>query len=99
GGVPLTALHFNYRWTRSGKYPWAPTAVFDDQVHTYIRLPGSGVGQEAPVLFLIDRRGATALLNYAVRGQFYVTDRVFDRAALVLGSGKDQQRLEITREH
>jgi P-type conjugative transfer protein TrbG len=98
-GVPLASLHFNYRWTRTGKYPWAPAAVFDDQVHTYIRLPGSGLGQEAPVLFLIDRRGATALLNYAIRGQYYVTDRVFERAALVIGSGKDQQRLEITREH
>jgi P-type conjugative transfer protein TrbG len=99
GPPPLTSLHFNYRWTRTGKYPWVPVAVFDDQVHTYIRLPGSGVGQEAPVLFLVDRKGGTALLNYAVRGQFYVTDRVFDRAALVLGSGKDQQKLEITREH
>jgi len=98
GGLPLAALHFNYRWTRSGRYPWAPAAVFDDQVHTYIRLPGSGVGQEAPVLFLIDRRGATALLNYSIRGQYYVTDRVFERAALVLGSGRDQQRLEIVRE-
>jgi P-type conjugative transfer protein TrbG len=97
-GLPLASLHFNYRWTRTGKYPWTPAAVFDDQVHTYIRLPGSGVGQEAPVLFLIDRRGATALLNYAIRGQYYVTDRVFEKAALVIGSGKDQQRLEITRE-
>ena len=97
-GLPLAALHFGYRWTRSGKYPWAPAAVFDDQVHTYIRLPGSGVGQEAPVLFLIDRRGAAALLNYTIRGQYYVTDRVFERAALVLGSGKDQRRLEIVRE-
>ena len=67
GGPPLAALHFNYRWTRTSKYPWVPAAVFDDQVHTYIRLPGSGVGQEAPVLFLIDRKGATALLNYAIR--------------------------------
>jgi P-type conjugative transfer protein TrbG len=99
GGVPLTALNFNYRWTPTGKYPWAPAAVFDDKVHTYIRLPGSGVGQEAPVLFLIDRHGATAILNYAIRGQYYVTDRVIERAALVVGSGRDQQRLEITREH
>jgi type IV secretion system protein TrbG len=97
-GLPLAALHFGYRWTRSGQYPWTPAAVFDDQVHTYIRLPGSGVGQEAPVLLLIDRHGATALLNYTIRGQYYVTDRVFERAALVLGSGKDQRRLEIVRE-
>ncbi|HEV3456535.1 MAG TPA: TrbG/VirB9 family P-type conjugative transfer protein, partial [Thermoanaerobaculia bacterium] len=97
-GLPLASLHFNYRWTRTGNYPWTPAAVFDDEVHTYIRLPGSGVGQESPVLFLIDRRGATALLNYAIRGQYYVTDRVFEKAALVIGSGKDQQRLEITRE-
>ena len=98
GGLALGALNFNYRWTRSGRFPWTPAAIFDDGVHTYVRLPGSGAGQEAPVLFLIDRQGATALLNYAIRGQWYVTDRVIDRAALVLGSGRDQRRLEITRE-
>jgi P-type conjugative transfer protein TrbG len=97
--VPLGSLHFGYRWTRNRRYPWAPVAVFDDGAHTYIRLPGSGVGQDSPLLFLIDGKGATALLNYAIRGQYYVTDRVIDRAALVLGSGRDQQRLEITREH
>jgi type IV secretion system protein TrbG len=99
GGLPLGALHFDYRWTRSGRFPWVPVAVFDDRVHTYIRLPGDGaVGREAPVLFLIDAKGATAVLNYAIRGSFYVADRVFDRAALVIGSGREQQRLEITRE-
>jgi P-type conjugative transfer protein TrbG len=94
-----SALNFGYRWTKSGKYPWTPTVVFDDRVHTYIRLPSSGLGHEAPVLLLIDPKGGTALLNYAIRGQYYVTDRVIERAALVIGSGKDQQRLDITREH
>jgi len=97
-GVSPAALNFNYRWKRSGRFPWVPVAVFDDAVHTYIRLPGSGAGQEAPVLFLIDEKGGMALLNYAVRGQTWVTDRVFDRAALVIGSGRGQQRLDITRE-
>jgi P-type conjugative transfer protein TrbG len=97
-GASPASLNFNYRWTRSRKFPWAPVAVFDDAVHTYIRLPGSGAGQEAPVLFLIDAQGGMALLNYAVRGQTWVTDRVFDRAALVIGSGRGQQRLDIVRE-
>ncbi|HEV3458886.1 MAG TPA: TrbG/VirB9 family P-type conjugative transfer protein, partial [Thermoanaerobaculia bacterium] len=29
-GLPLASLHFNYRWTRTGNYPWTPAAVFDD---------------------------------------------------------------------
>jgi type IV secretory pathway VirB9-like protein len=33
-----------------------------------------------------------------VKDQLYVVDRLFDRAQLILGSGKKAQKVEITRE-
>jgi type IV secretion system protein VirB9 len=100
--VPLAALSptdldFDYSWKRKGRFPWEPAAVFDDRAHTYVRLPGSGVGQESPVLFEIDAKGGLALVNYAVRGRYLVADRVLGRAVLVLGAGRGEGRLEITR--
>jgi P-type conjugative transfer protein TrbG len=92
-----TDLNFDYTWKRKGRFPWEPAAVFDDRVHTYVRLPGSGAGQESPVLFEVDAKGGVALVNYAVRGRYLVTDRVLDRGVLVLGAGRGERRLEITR--
>ena len=37
------------------------------------------------------------MTNYRVKDQTYIMDRLFDRANLVLGSGKKAQKVEITR--
>jgi type IV secretory pathway VirB9-like protein len=37
------------------------------------------------------------MTNYRVKEQTYIVDRLFDRANLVLGSGKKTQKVEITR--
>ena len=101
--VPLADLNFRYAWSRAGRYPWAPEIVFDDGVHTYIRLPLAARQHPAPVLLVLGDDGATGILNYSYQGGvgdggFYVTDRVLDRAALVLGTGRRQHRLTITNE-
>ena len=93
--APLTSLNFDYRWDSSSGFPWAPLQVFDDGAHVYIHFPVEARDREAPLLFLLDEKGATSILNFAVRGDFYVTDRVFERAALVLGAKRKAPRLTI----
>ena len=51
---------------------------------------------EAPPLFLVDGKGSAELVNYRLRGRFYIVDRIFDVAELRLGTGK-QQVVRITR--
>ena len=41
--------------------------------------------------------GKGEMTNYRVREQTYIVDRLFDRANLVLGSGKKTQKVEISR--
>ena len=36
-------------------------------------------------------------MNYRLRGAYYVVDRLFERAVLVLGVGRHQERVEIAR--
>jgi type IV secretory pathway VirB9-like protein len=93
--APLTSLNFDYRWDSSSGFPWAPLQVFDDGAHVYIHFPAVARDHEAPLLFLLGEKGATDVLNFAVRGDFYVTDRVFARAALVLGAKRKSPRLTI----
>lgn len=86
------ALHFDY--TMSGHdYGWKPIQVFDDGLHTYIRMPKNLAATDAPALFVIDG-GKPLLVNYRVKGTgdasttgaTYVVDRLFDRAQLRVGT-------------
>lgn len=93
--IELDRLRFNYRV--SGDQPaWRPLRAFDDGRQTFIEFPANlGVG-EAPPIFLLDAKGEAQLVNYRLRGRFYVIDRLFDVAELRLGT-KPQQIVRIAR--
>jgi type IV secretion system protein TrbG len=94
------SLDFGYFMCRDRGYPWRPDQVFADAEHTYIKLPESAAQAEIPVLFEVGPAGDLVLINYAVRGGFYVVDRVLRRGVLVVGTGREgqEQRLLITRD-
>lgn len=94
-GIAVEQLHFNY--AVSGDRPsWRPLRAFDDGRQTFIEFPATlGVG-EAPPIFLLDTKGEAQLVNYRVKGRFYVVDRIFDVAELRLGT-KKQQVVRISR--
>lgn len=94
-GLEIEQLRFNY--LLSGDRPaWRPLRTFDDGRQTYIEFPPSLAVGEAPPLFLIGTEGEPQLVNYRVRGRFYVVDRIFDIAELRLGT-KKQQVVRIQR--
>lgn len=94
-GIAVEQLHFNY--AVSGDKPaWRPLRAFDDGRQTFIEFSATlGVG-EAPPIFLLDTKGEAQLVNYRVKGRFYVVDRIFDIAELRLGT-KNQQVVRISR--
>jgi type IV secretion system protein VirB9 len=51
---------------------------------------------EAPPLFVIGPSGEAELVNYRMRGRYYVVDRLFGVAELRLGQ-KRQQVVRISR--
>ena len=89
GGLSIDNLHFNY--TVSGdQAAWRPLRAFDDGRQTFVEFPASIAVGEAPPLFIIGPTGEAELVNYRVRGRFYVVDRIFDAAELRLGTRKQQ---------
>lgn len=94
------SLDFGYFMCRDRGYPWRPDQVFSDAEHTFIKLPPTAAQAEVPVLFEVGHGGELVLINYAVRGGFYVVDRVLRRGVLVVGTGRQgqEQRLLITKE-
>ncbi len=94
-GLAVDSLHFNY--AISGDAPaWRPLRAFDDGRQTFVEFPASIAVGDAPPLFVVGPTGEAELVNYRVRGRFYVVDRIFDAAELRLGT-KKQQIVRIAR--
>ena len=94
-GIEVEQLHFNY--AVSGDRPaWRPFRAFDDGRQTFIEFPATLAVGEAPPIFLVDGKGEAQLVNYRMKGRFYVVDRIFDVAELRLGT-KHQQIVRISR--
>lgn len=84
GGVRLDSLNFRYR-IEGDDPPWRPVRAFDDGHKVFIQMP-SGLSQgEAPPLFVAGADGRPNLVNYRVRGAYYIVDRMFGAAELRLG--------------
>jgi type IV secretion system protein VirB9 len=94
-GFELEHMHFGYS-IKGDRPDWRPLRAFDDGRQTFIEFPASLEVAEAPPLFLVGGRGGPRLVNYRVRGRFYIVDRLFDVAELRLGTRR-QQVVRITR--
>ena len=97
-GLDLGRLNFNYLILKQkGPTPrWTPLRAFDDGAKTYVQFPPAVGVTEAPPLFVLGRHGDAQLVNYRVRGTYYVVDRLFDRAELRVGE-KPQTIVRIVR--
>lgn len=67
-----------------GKPPWKPRVVFDDGAKTYLRFDASLLHGEPPALFVLEHDEAQ-FVNYRVKGDLYIVDRIFRVAELRLG--------------
>ncbi len=87
-GLDLSKANFNYLILRQKHTPtpaWCPLRAFDDGQKTFIQFPPKVTVTEAPPLFVMGRHGDAQLVNYRVKGDWYIVDRLFDKAELRLG--------------
>ena len=88
---------FDFGYVLKGDKPsWRPLRVFDDGRQVFIEFPPGFARDQAPPLFARGKDGASELLNYRVKGRFYVVDRLFAAAELRLGA-KKQDVVRIVR--
>ena len=94
-GVDLASLNFRYA-IEGDAAPWRPLRAFDDGRKVYIEFP-RGISQgEMPPLFVIGASGDSQLVNYRVRGNHMIVDRLFAAAELRFGAD-DQRVVRIVR--
>ena len=96
-GIDLARVNFRYD-VSGDRAPWRPLRAFDDGRQVFIEFP-RGIGQgEMPPLFVVGPEGATSeLVNYRVRGNYMIVDRLFAAAELRFGADKNQKRVRISR--
>jgi type IV secretion system protein VirB9 len=84
-GIDIDSLNFSYRL--EGDNPaWRPLRAFDDGRQVFIEFP-TGIAQgEMPPLWVIGPQGEGQLVNYRVRGNYMIVDRLFAAAELKLGA-------------
>jgi type IV secretion system protein VirB9 len=95
-GLALEDLQFRYAITGDAP-PWRPVRAFDDGSKVYIEFPGRIDQGEAPPLFVVGPSGDNELVNYRVRRNYYIVDRLFAAAELRLGQDP-QQVVRISRD-
>jgi type IV secretion system protein TrbG len=91
--VDPSQLNFSYE-IDGPNVPWRPLRVFDDHSHVYLEMPTSMKSSQAPAL-LIAAGGGTQMVNYRVRGSYFVVDRLFEKGVLLAGVGRQQDRVTI----
>ena len=95
--LDIHSLRFRYA-IEGDNPPWRPLRAFDDGKKVYIEFPRA-IGQgEMPPLFIVGPEGKTSeLVNYRVRSNHMIVDRLFAAAELRLGDGGSERRVRIVR--
>jgi P-type conjugative transfer protein VirB9 len=80
-GLRPDSLRFTYEIT--GDAPFKPTVVFDDGRFMYFRMPPAL--QELPALFAVIEGKDFSLVNFEIKGEYIVAQRLLEEAVLKLG--------------
>jgi P-type conjugative transfer protein VirB9 len=80
-GLQPESLRFNY--AISGEAAFRPLVVFDDGRFTYFKLPAKV--QELPALFAVIDGKEFSLVNFEIKGEYLVAQRLLEAAVLKLG--------------
>lgn len=99
--INLKNVNFNYNVSSGGLLTpnpsWMPQRVFDDGTHTYIQFPEGMTSRDMPALFIVNGDNKE-LVNYRSKPPYFVVDKLFKKAILVLGVGHDQKQVTLTNQ-
>jgi len=98
--VDPSKLNYSYKIDGARNLAFAPVRVFDDGTRVYLQMPARMQTATAPALML-DGTAGPQMVNYRSvpltdGGSYYVVDRLFDKAELVSGAGRDSDRVLVT---
>lgn len=94
--------NISFAYTVRGNAPWKPLRVYSNAEKTIIEFPKTIAQHDAPVLLLLERFGwfrtKKSRVNYRIKNNLYIVDRVFKRALLVSGVGRNKHKVVIIKD-
>ena len=93
--LSIDKLDFSYR-VEGDKTRFTPSRVFNDGTRVYLQMPEEMKSGEAPILVLLDKDDKPQLVNYRFKGGYYIVDKLFDKAILIVGADRSESKVTIT---
>jgi type IV secretion system protein VirB9 len=60
-------------------------------------MPSSMKYSEAPIFMVLDKGDNNQLVNYRLKENNYIVDKLFKKGMLIIGVGEDQEKIIITQ--
>lgn len=93
--LSVDKLDFAYR-IEGDRTRFTPMRVFNDGTRVFLQMPEEMKSAEAPILLLLDKENKPQIVNYRVKDAYYIVDKLFDKAMLVVGTDGNESKVMIT---
>ncbi|TFZ62437.1 P-type conjugative transfer protein TrbG [Photobacterium damselae subsp. piscicida] len=94
-GLSIEDLDFNYK--TQGNAPFVPVRVYNNSIKTILDMPRSVATGKLPTLLVVND-GRREVVNYRYLNGRFIVDGLPNQIILLLGSGKYQQSVLITKQ-
>jgi len=96
--IPSNFDNLDFGYTVEGEAELKPLRVYNDGIKTYIQMPKNLKFYEAPVLMILDTKSEeNQIVNYRLKHDTYIADRLFNKAVLISNVGSKQEKITITK--
>lgn len=93
--IPSNIDSLDFGYSIEGKSDFKPLRVYNDGVKTYIQMPKNMKFYEAPALMILDKNDNKEIVNYRLKIDTFIVDRLFNKALLI--SGVDDKGIIIKK--
>ncbi len=100
--IPSNVENLDFAYSVEGEADFKPLRIYNDGIKTYLQMPKNLKFYEAPVLMILDKDDDKAegkqLVNYRLKFDTFIVDRLFNKAVLISDIGDKQEKIIITKQ-
>ncbi|EIA0535838.1 P-type conjugative transfer protein TrbG [Campylobacter jejuni] len=95
--IPSNIENLDFGYSIEGNAPFKPLRIYNDGIKTYIQMPKNLKFYEAPALMVLDSSNEKQIVNYRLKYDTFIVDRLFNKAILLSNVGSKQEKITITK--
>ncbi|WP_201737058.1 P-type conjugative transfer protein TrbG [Campylobacter armoricus] len=95
--IPSNIENLDFGYSIEGNAPFKPLRIYNDGIKTYIQMPKNLKFYEAPALMVLDSSNEKQIVNYRLKYDTFIVDRLFNKAILLSNVGSKQEKITIIK--